>query len=112
VKRDPGPSDKRIQDMQVDGYYVYILSSLHNRVLYTGVTSFLPKRVWEHKTKVIKGFTDQYNVDRLVYCERHDDVTAAIKREKQIKRWRRDWKIEMIEKENPAWDDLFNTICS
>lgn len=92
-------------------FYVYILSSFHNRVLYIGMTSDLPKRVWEHKNKVIKGFTDKYNVNRLVYYEVYDDAESAIKRERNMKEWKRDWKIELIEKQNPEWLDLFEQIC-
>jgi putative endonuclease len=93
-------------------FYVYILASFNNRVLYTGMTSELPKRVWEHKNKVIKGFTNKYNVDRLVYYEVYDDAENAIKRERNIKEWKRDWKIELIEKKNPEWRDLYEEICA
>ncbi|MCB9991462.1 MAG: GIY-YIG nuclease family protein [Rhodospirillales bacterium] len=93
-------------------FYVYILSSTHNRVLYIGVTSDLPKRVWEHKNRVIKGFTEKYNVDRLVYYEVYNDSESAIKRERNMKEWKRDWKVQLIEKENPEWQDLYKTICA
>ena len=91
---------------------VYFLSSARNGTLYIGVTSNLIKRIWEHKNHVIEGFTKKYNVDRLVWYEQHGDVNEAIKREKQIKRWKRDWKIEMIEKMNSDWRDLYQEICS
>jgi putative endonuclease len=87
-------------------YTVYILSSLHNRVLYIGMTSDLPKRVWEHKNKVIKGFTARYNVDRLVYFEVYQDPDIATQRERAMKEWKRDWKIKLIERDNPGWVDL------
>lgn len=93
-------------------FYVYILSSVHNRVLYIGMTSELPKRVWEHKNKVIKGFTAKYNVDRLVYYEVHDNAEAAISRERAMKEWKRAWKVDLIEKENPEWRDLYESICA
>jgi len=87
--------------------YVYILANKPNGTLYTGVTSDLLKRVDEHKNDVIAGFTKKYQVHILVYYEPHDDINAAITREKQIKAWKRQWKIELIEKENPHWNDLF-----
>lgn len=93
-------------------FYVYITASLHNRVLYIGVTSDLTKRIWEHKNKVVKGFSDRYNVDRLVYFEIFDDAQNAIKREKNMKEWKRQWKTDLIEKENPEWNDLYEKICA
>lgn len=93
-------------------FYIYILSSLHNRVLYIGLTSDLQKRIWEHKNKIIKGFTQKYNVDRLVYYEVYDDAENAIKRERNMKEWKREWKIELIEKKNPEWKDLYDQICA
>lgn len=86
-------------------YYVYILAS-KLRTLYIGVTNDLPRRVWLHKAKVIKGFTSRYNVTRLVYFEETDDIGAAIHREKQLKGWRRSKKIALIETANPQWADL------
>lgn len=91
-------------------FYVYMLSSLHNKVLYVGVTSDLQKRIWEHKEKIIKGFTSKYNIDRLVYFEVYDDAESAITREKNIKNWKRDWKIKRIENMNPDWEDLYETL--
>lgn len=88
-------------------FYVYILSSFHNRVLYVGVTSDLKKRVWHHKEKIIKGFTSKYNVDRLVFYEVHNTAESAITREKNIKNWKREWKVKRIENMNPNWDDLY-----
>ena len=95
-----------------ENFYVYIVSSFQNRVLYTGMTSNLPKRIWEHKNKVADGFTKKYNVDRLVYFEVYDSVEEAIKRERNMKEWKRDWKIKRIEKMNPEWDDLYEKICA
>jgi len=85
---------------------VYILASRRNGTLYTGVTGNLPRRVWEHKTDIVEGFTRRYGVHTLVYYEWHDDMYAAIRREKQIKKWRREWKIQLIEALNPDWKDL------
>lgn len=87
-------------------YYVYILSS-KSKVLYIGVTNDLIRRIEEHKNKEIKGFTEKYNVDRLVHFEETNDIHEALTREKQLKKWNRKWKIELIEEENPNWDDLF-----
>ena len=76
----------------------------------TGVTSDLVKRVYEHKEKILKGFTSKYNVSRLVYYEVHDDIIEAIIREKRIKRWKKPWKLELIEKRNPHWSDLYGQL--
>ena len=86
---------------------VYILASKRNGTLYTGVTSDLVKRVWEHKNNLVDGFTKKYVVHVLVYFEQHDDMTAAITREKQIKKWNRTWKLRLIEEQNPEWKDLY-----
>ena len=87
-------------------YFVYILASKKNGVLYIGVTNDLTRRVFEHKNKVTKGFTSRYNVNKLVYFEEFSDINEAIKREKQLKKWNRQWKIGLIEKGNPKWMDL------
>ena len=92
--------------MEEKHFYVYILSNKHNTVLYTGVTSNLQKRISEHQTKAVPGFTKKYNVDKLVYYEIYDDVISAISREKQIKAGSRQKKVELIEKENQLWADL------
>ena len=89
---------------------VYMLASKRNGTLYIGVTSNLQKRAWEHKNDVIEGFTKQYRVHLLVYYELHGDMVSAITREKQIKKWNREWKIELIEEKNPDWKDLCNNI--
>jgi len=86
-------------------YYVYIMSNV-SRTLYVGVTNDLLRRVYEHKNKLIEGFTSQYNFTHLVYFEETDDITAAIAREKQLKDWHRDWKINLIESINKNWEDL------
>ena len=89
---------------------VYILASKRNGTLYTGVTSNLIKRVWQHKEKIVDGFTTQYSINLLVYFEMHDLMYSAITREKQIKAWKRAWKIRLIEDKNPFWVDLYKSI--
>jgi len=88
-------------------YWVYILASKRNGTLYTGVTGSLLERVSQHRNKQIPGFTKQYGVTRLVYCEEYDDIGMAIYREKCIKHWRRSWKLKLIERHNPQWKDLY-----
>lgn len=90
--------------------YVYILFSKKNGTLYTGVTSDLVKRIWEHKTKVVEGFTKKYSVDKLGYYEISEDIESAIKREKKIKAGSRKKKIQLIESINPNWNDLYYSI--
>jgi putative endonuclease len=87
-------------------YYVYILASKKDGVLYIGVTDNLEKRIYEHKNHLHKGFTDKYFVGKLVYFEETPDVKSAILREKQMKKWNREWKENLINKDNPAWIDL------
>jgi len=89
-------------------YYVYILTNWNYKVMYIGVTNNLERRVYEHKNKLIDGFTKKYNVSRLVYYEQTTDVHTAIEREKQIKGWRRQRKNDLVETINPKWDDLSN----
>ena len=91
-------------------YYVYMLASGQNGTLYTGVTSNLIKRVYEHKTGALGGFTAKYKVNNLVYFEITTDVHCALKREKNIQAWKRAWKIRLIEEQNPKWLDLFPEI--
>ena len=89
-------------------YYVYILASRKNGTMYIGVTSNLVKRMYEHKEGLLEGFTKKYKVKDLVYYEQANDVNEAIIREKQLEKWNRQWKINLIEKENPGWLDLFD----
>lgn len=91
--------------------YVYLLASKPYGTLYLGVTSDLIKRVWQHREKFVAGFTKKYAVDQLVWYEIHGDIMEAIKREKQLKEWRRAWKIELVQEHNPHWRDLFDDIC-
>lgn len=85
---------------------VYIMTNYQETTFYIGVTSNIQKRVWEHKNKVVEGFTNKYNVDKLVYFELTDSIEAAINREKQLKRWHREWKINLIKESNPDFKDL------
>lgn len=96
-----------MHDRSTRDFYVYITASKPRGVLYVGMTSDLAGRAWEHRERLIDGFTKRYWVDRLVYFERHDDADKAATRERLMKRWRRDWKIELIEASNPTWADLF-----
>ena len=93
-------------------FYVYILTNQRNGTLYVGVTSDLIKRVWEHKNKVLKGFTEQYNVNKLVYYEHFVDAEHAIGREKRLKKYNRKWKTDLIERMNPAWKDMYEDLLS
>ncbi len=88
-------------------YYVYLLASKRNGTLYLGVTNNLIRRVYEHKNKIVRGFTQRYDVSLLVWFEIYDDPTNAIAREKEIKKWRRAWKLRLIEQSNPRWIDLY-----
>ena len=97
-------SGSRVHKM--NQYLVYILTNKSNKVLYIGVTSNLERRMFEHKNKVINGFTKKYNLAKLVYFEETSGVTSAIEREKQLKNWHRDWKIKLIDNFNPEWKDL------
>jgi putative endonuclease len=90
--------------------YIYFMSNRYNKVLYVGITSNLIKRVWEHKIKVVDGFTKRYNLNKLVYYEIYDDIETAINREKQIKSWSRKKKAELINALNPSWDDLYEKL--
>ncbi|WP_410529835.1 GIY-YIG nuclease family protein [Wolbachia endosymbiont (group A) of Conops quadrifasciatus] len=94
----------------MQNYYVYILASKNNRTLYTGITSNLIKRIWENKSKVISGFTSKYNVHKLVHFEEFQDINSALNRERLLKSWKRKWKTDLIEKENPNWVDLYDNI--
>ncbi len=91
-------------------YCIYILTNKINTVLYIGVTGNLPKRMYEHKNKLVDGFTKKYNVDKLVYFEQTENVQSALAREKQLKNWQRQWKVDLINQSNPEWKDLSNTL--
>ncbi|NCP04545.1 MAG: endonuclease [Nitrospirae bacterium CG_4_10_14_3_um_filter_53_41] len=93
-------------------YYIYILASQRNGTLYIGVTSDLIKRIWQHKNKLVEGFTEKYGVDKLVYYEQFEDAEYALNREKRLKKYNRKWKMDMIEKLNPDWKDLYEELIS
>ena len=96
--------------MKEHAYYVYILASQRNGTLYVGVTSDLVGRIWEHKNDLVEGFTKKYGIHILVWYELHDDIQAAITREKRLKKWNRAWKLKLIEKENSGWNDLYDRL--
>jgi putative endonuclease len=91
-------------------YFVYIMANRRKGTLYVGVTNDLLRRAHEHREGLVPGFTSKYGVRLLVYCEPHDDITVAIAREKQVKRWRREWKFALIERANPEWIDLWASL--
>lgn len=93
-------------------FYVYILAKARNSTFYVGVTSNLPKRIWEHKNETFDSFTKKHNIKMLVYYEVHEDAENAIKREKRLKKWNRPWKMRLIEEMNPDWNDLYEQICA
>ena len=91
-------------------YWVYLLASGRNGTLYTGVTNDISRRAFEHREGIVAGFTKRHAVKRLVWFELHDNIDEAIAREKRVKRWKRAWKLALIEKDNPEWDDLYPTL--
>ncbi|MCR5506899.1 MAG: GIY-YIG nuclease family protein [bacterium] len=91
-------------------YYIYILTNLKNNVFYIGSTSDLQKRIYEHKNKIFKGFSKKYNVEKLVYYEIYDDPYLMVSRERQLKNWHRDWKINLIKSKNPDFNDLYDSL--
>ena len=91
-------------------YCVYILTNKRNGTLYIGVTGNLQQRVWQHKKKLVEGFTKKYSLNKLVYYEQTENIYSAIQREKQLKKWKRKWKLDLIEKENPKWKDLADSL--
>ena len=93
-------------------YYVYILASRRDGAIYVGITNNLVRRVYEHRIKAVPGFTAKYNITRLVWFETYDDPVSAITREKELKKWKRAWKVELIKTSNPEWNDLYESICN
>ena len=91
-------------------YFVYVIASKRNGTLYVGVTNDIRRRTYEHKNGLISGFTEDHDVALLVYYESHVDVTQAIQREKRLKEWHRSWKLDLIERDNPEWRDLYNDL--
>ena len=90
--------------------WVYIMASAPYGTLYVGVTTDLVRRAWEHRSNALPGFTRRYGVKSLVYFEEHDDINSAIEREKRLKKWQRNWKIDLIERDNPHWSDLYDSL--
>ena len=97
-------------DSRMKGGWVYIITNRPNGTLYVGVTSDIAKRAWEHREGVVDGFSKRYGLKRLVYAERHEDITDAIRREKRMKTWPRAWKINLIREANPSWKDLYQAL--
>ena len=104
------PRRRESKEWKMKSYYVYILTNKGNKVLYIGITSNLKQRILQHKEKMIEGFTEKYNVKKLVYYEETNSIEAAICREKQMKKWNREWKINLINKFNPKWEDLYDKV--
>jgi putative endonuclease len=94
------------------GYYVYILASRKDGAIYVGITNDIVRRIYEHRIKAVRGFTSKYNITRLVWFEIYDDAISAISREKELKKWKRAWKVQLIEAQNPQWEDLYESICN
>ncbi len=92
------------------GGWVYIVTNGRDGTLYVGVTSDIQRRAWEHRESLVEGFTKRYGLKRLVYAERHEDIRDAIRREKRLKHWPRQWKVNLIEADNPDWIDLYDTL--
>jgi putative endonuclease len=110
IPADAGIQGRSVARETATMYYVYILASRKNGTLYIGMTSDLMKRIYQHKNDLVKGFTKKYSVHTLVYFEQTADVQAALRREKQLKSWKRDWKMRLIEESNPGWHDLYDTL--
>ena len=107
---DPGIHGLQHGGMREYGGWVYIVTNRPNGTLYLGVTSDIARRAWEHREGLVEGFTKRYGLTRLVYAERHDEIAAAIQRERTMKHWSRAWKIDLIVAQNPDWDDLYETL--
>ena len=93
-------------------YYVYILASRKDGAIYVGITNDIVGRIYEHRTKAAPGFTSKYNITRLVWLEIYEDPISAISRERELKKWKRAWKVQLIEAQNPQWEDLYESICN
>jgi len=112
LTRNPDFSGRKMNNIMKEEkqYYVYLMASKRNGTLYIGITSNLADRIDKHKKGMYDGFTKKYKIEKLVYYEIYGDVYRAISREKQLKDWKRDWKIQLIEKDNPAWRDLSDNL--
>jgi putative endonuclease len=100
----------RLQDSRMAGAWVYIVTNRPNGILYTGVTTDLARRIWEHREGIVAGFTKRYELKRLVFAEPHADIRTAIQRERNMKHWQRTWKVRLILAANPNWDDLYGQL--
>ena len=107
---DPGIHGLQRGGMRARGGWVYIMTNRPNGTLYLGVTSDIARRAWEHREGLVEGFTKRYDLTRLVYVERHEEIATAIQRERTMKHWPRAWKVRLIRKQNPDWDDLYETL--
>jgi putative endonuclease len=92
-------------------YFVYIIASRKDGAIYIGVSNDIVRRIFEHRNKLVPGFASKYNITRLVWFEMYDDPISAISREKKLKKWKRSWKVQLIEAQNPQWNDLYDSIC-
>jgi putative endonuclease len=104
------PAQAGTQELSAMSFFVYLLANRRNGTLYTGMTDDLVRRVWQHRTGAVPGFTSKYGVKMLVWYEQHETREAALVRERQIKKWHRSWKLQLIERTNPAWSDLWDDI--
>ena len=104
------PAIHELQTWPMRGGWVYIVTNKPNGILYTGVTSNIARRAWEHREGIVAGFTSRYGVERLVWCEHHDSMISAIQREKNMKHWPRAWKVRLVLAMNPDWHDLYETL--
>jgi putative endonuclease len=93
-------------------YFVYIIASRKDGAIYIGVSNDIVRRIFEHRNKLVPGFASKYNITRLVWFEMYDDPISAISREKKLKKWKRSWKVQLIEAQNPQWNDLYDSICT
>jgi putative endonuclease len=106
------PRNDDAEGSRIMAYYVYILASRKDGATYIGVTNDIVRRVYEHRIKAVPGFTSKYNITRLVWFEIYEDPISAISREKELKKWKRAWKMQLIEAKNPQWNDLYESICT
>jgi putative endonuclease len=110
IPRAGGESRSAIKCCMEKRYYVYILANRRNGTLYIGMTNNIIRRIWEHKNKFVEGFSRKYGLDKLIYLEEFSDPENAIKYEKRLKKYNRRWKMNLIEKQNPHWQDLYETV--
>ena len=107
---EPGHDEERVALTREYGGWVYLITNKPNGVIYTGITSNIARRAWEHREGVADGFTKRYDIKRIVYIEHHEDIRVAIQREKNVKHWSRAWKVRLILEQNPEWADLYDQL--